>query len=108
MFGDPAAIRALARALRRRAEEIRDLADQLAQAAVTVAWEGVAADTMRAAVQSTAGGLRRTAALHDDAADALDRHADGVGLVQDALDAATHAVTHALTAPLTKAWAALS
>jgi len=97
MFTDPAAIRALARALRRRADEIRDLADQLARAAGAAAWEGAAAEAMRGAVQYGAGGLRRTAGLHDDAADALDRHARSVGMVQEALDAATHALTKALT-----------
>lgn len=108
MLGDPAAISALARALRRRADEIRDLAAQLAQAATAVAWEGAAADAMRGAAQRTAGGLRRTAALHDDAADALDRHAHGVTVVEDALTAATHTLTKALTAPVTKALGALS
>lgn len=107
MLGDPAAISALARALRRRADEIRDLAARLARAADTVAWEGVAAEAMRGAAQRTAGGLRRTAALHDDAADALDRHAHGVSVVDEALAAATHALTTALTTPLTKALGAL-
>jgi len=98
MIGDPAAIRALARALRRRADEIRDLADQLAQAAGAVAWEGAAADAMRGAVRCGAGGMRRTAGLHDDAADALDHHAHRVGVVHDTLDKAAHAVTKALGA----------
>lgn len=98
MIGDPAAIRALAHALRRRAHDIRDLADRLARDARTVAWQGLAAEAMRSAAHGCAGGLRRTADLHDDAADALDRHARRVGAVQGALDDAVHAVSHALGA----------
>lgn len=98
MFGDPAAIRALARALRRRAEELHDLADQLVDAAETAAWQGLAADAMRAATRHSAGGLRRTAALHEDAAEALERHAHRVGIVHDALERAVHALSHALGA----------
>lgn len=98
MIGDPTAIRALAAALRRRAHEIRDLAEHLVHAADDVAWQGLAADAMRAAARHSAGGLRRTAALHDDAAEALERHAHRVGAVQDALDDAVHALSHALGA----------
>ncbi|WP_017933342.1 WXG100-like domain-containing protein [Nocardioides sp. Iso805N] len=98
MFGDPAAIRALAHALRRRADEIHDLADQLVAAAENTAWQGLAADAMRAATRHSAGGLRHTAALHEDAAEALERHARRVGVVHDALDSAVHALSHALGA----------
>ena len=41
-------------------------------------WEGLAADAMRARVRAQVGGLRRTAELADDAAVALDQHADEV------------------------------
>lgn len=98
MIGDATAIRALAHALRRRAHEIRDLADQLADTAADVAWQGLAADAMRTAARHGAAGLRRTAARHDDAADALDRHAHRIGVVQDALDSAVDAISHALGA----------
>ena len=64
----------------------------------TVAWQGVAADAMRTAVRHSAGGLRRTASLHEDAADALEHHAHRVGVVRDAIDDAAHALAHALGA----------
>ena len=98
MFGDPTAIRAHARALRRRADEIHQLAQHLHATGETVAWQGVAADAMRTAVRHSAGGLRRTASLHEDAADALEHHAHRVGVVRDAIDDAAHALAHALGA----------
>lgn len=98
MFNESSAIRALAHAVRRRAHEIRELADHLAREAETVAWQGLAADAMRAAVHHAATGLRRTAALHDDAAEALERHARRVGVVQEALDGAVHTLRHVLGA----------
>lgn len=100
MIGDPTAIRALASAMRRRADEIHDLAARLERAAEDVAWQGRAAEAMRSAVRHSAGCLRRTAALHDDAADALDHHAHRIGIVQDTLDDAAHALGHALGALL--------
>jgi uncharacterized protein YukE len=100
MIGDPTAIRALARAMRRRADEIHDLAARLDRAAEDVAWQGLAADAMRSAVRHSAGCLRRTATMHKDAADALDHHAHRVGIVQDTLDGAVHALGHALGAVL--------
>jgi uncharacterized protein YukE len=98
MIGDPGAIRALARPLRRRADEIRDLADRLVATAVATSWDGLAADAMRGAVRHSADGLRRTAALHDDAADALERHADSVGAAQAAIKRAVEALKDALGA----------
>ena len=41
-------------------------------------WQGLAADAMRARVRAQVGALRRTAELADDAAAALDQHADEV------------------------------
>lgn len=98
MIGDPSAIRALARPLRRRADEIRDLADRLVATAAATSWDGLAADAMRAAVRRSAVGLRGTATLHDDAADALERHADHVGAAQTAIRAAVTALKDALGA----------
>ncbi|WGL52744.1 hypothetical protein P5P86_02710 [Nocardioides sp. BP30] len=98
MFAEPATIRGRARALRRRADEIHDLADHLVRLADEAAWQGLGADAMRAATRHSAGGLRRTATLHEDAAEALDRHAHRVGVVHDALDGAVHALSHALGA----------
>ncbi|WP_051549452.1 putative T7SS-secreted protein [Nocardioides sp. URHA0032] len=88
MYGDTTTIRALARRLRERADEIRDLATGLSAAARDVAWQGVAADTMRVHVATRVSALHRTARLHEDAADALDRHAREVDLLEDlAVDA---------------------
>jgi uncharacterized protein YukE len=98
MIGDPTAIRAHAHALRRRADEIHDLARHLTDAAQSAAWQGRAAEAMRAAVRHSAGCLRRTAALHDEAAEALEHHARRVGIVQDALDSAVDAIGHVLGA----------
>jgi uncharacterized protein YukE len=96
MYGDPDEIRALARALRDRAEEIRGQADRLAARAEAVAWAGHAADTMRVRARAGAGGLRRTAALHDEAAQALERHARAAAGVLEEIDRVEHLITGAL------------
>jgi methyl-accepting chemotaxis protein len=95
MFGDTTTIRALARRLRERADEIRDLAAALTAGAREVAWQGVAADAMRTHVETRVLALHRTARLHEDAADALDRHAREVDLVKDLVDEAKDAVQDA-------------
>ena len=87
MYGDTARIRALATDLRERADEIRELADRLAARAERVPWQGLAADAMRYAAQHRVAALRRTAGLHDDAADALDRHAREVDRLKDLIAA---------------------
>src|SRR3954452_17567995 len=83
MCGDTTRIRSLAGRLRERAAEIRALADRLVASADRVAWEGLAADAMRHHVRDRASDLRRSARLHDDAADALDRHARQVDHLKD-------------------------
>jgi methyl-accepting chemotaxis protein len=85
MYGDTTTIRALARRLRERGDEIRDLAAGLGASARDVAWDGLAADAMRTHVETRVRALYRTACLHDDAADALDRHAREVDQVKDLL-----------------------
>jgi hypothetical protein len=82
MYGDTQAIRGLARGLRRQGDEIRWEADRLLNAAEAVPWQGVAAEAMRCLARHRAGELRRTAALHDEAAAALDDHADAVDRVK--------------------------
>jgi hypothetical protein len=82
MYGDTEAIRSLARDLRRLGDDIRGESDRLLAAAQAVPWEGVAADAMRCLARHRAGALRRTAALHDEAAAALDDHADAVDRVK--------------------------
>lgn len=74
-YGDPGAIRALAARLREQAAEVRSEAERLRGLADAVPWTGRAADAMRERARAGAAGLRRTADLHEDAAEALDRHA---------------------------------
>ena len=82
MYGNTEAIRGLARGLRRQADDIRWEADTLLARADAVPWEGVAADAMRCLARHRVSELRRTAALHDDAAGSLDDHADAVDRVK--------------------------
>lgn len=92
MYGDTTTIRALARDLRARADEIRAEADRLAARTDQVHWRGLAADALRAHSHRRAAALRRTAALHADAADALDRHAREVDRLKDLIAAIEHQV----------------
>ncbi len=104
MYGDPSAIRALAHGLRTRAEDVRREADRLVARLDSTPWTGRAADAARGRGRERAGDLMRTAALHETAADAVDRHAREVehrrdliahvervvtGLVADAVAAGT-------------------
>ena len=83
MYGDTSVIRDLARDLRERATDIRSAADRLVGQADQTRWTGLAADAMRSHCRERAVALRRTALLHDDAADALDRHAAAVDRVKE-------------------------
>lgn len=93
MYADPNAIRALAGALRARAEEIRASAGQLGAAATAVRWTELAADAMRGRAIDGVSELDRSAGLHDDAAAALERHAAAVERVQALIHAAWSRVT---------------
>ena len=75
MYGDTTVIRGLARTLREQATDIRTEADSLVGHADVVRWTGLAAEAMRRLAREHAGDLRACATHHDDAADALDRHA---------------------------------
>ncbi len=75
MYGDTTVIRRLAAGLRDQAAEIRLEADRLVARTEAVGWLGRAGDALRERAHGRALALRRSAALHDDAADALDRHA---------------------------------
>ncbi len=97
MYGDPRAIRRLATQLREQGDDIRADADRLVAEAEQVAWQGWAADAMRAHVARRAAGLRQAARAHDEAATALDRHADEVERLQ-ALIAAIERRAHRLIA----------
>jgi hypothetical protein len=78
MYGDTEAIRGLARTMRGQGVALRSEAERLLTRAEAVPWQGLAADAMRARVRTQVRALRRTAELADDAAVALDRHADEV------------------------------
>ena len=98
MYGDPDAIRGLARQLRDRADEIRSQAARLSTSATDVPWEGCTADAMRHHLHDQVRALFRTASLHDDAADALDRHAREVQRLQDLIAAIEHRALHLVAA----------
>jgi uncharacterized protein YukE len=90
MYGDASAIRHLAGRLRDRADEIRAAAARLADHIDQAPWHGLAADAMRHHTHAQLAALRETARLHDDAADALDRHAREVQRLQDLIAAIEH------------------
>lgn len=98
MYGDATAIHQLAGQLRERAGRIRDAAGQLAGEVDQVAWEGLAADAMRAQTGLQLHALRQAADLHDDAADALDAHAARVQQLQDLIAAIEHRATQLVDA----------
>jgi hypothetical protein len=83
MYGDTSVIRDLARDLRERAVDIRSAADALVGQAERTRWTGLAADAMRAHCRDRAAALRVTATRHEDAADALERHAAAVDRVKE-------------------------
>ena len=87
MYGDATAIRHLAGRMRDRADEIRAAAARLAGHIEQVPWQGRAADAMRHHAGARITVLRETARLHDEAADALDRHAREVQRLQDLIAA---------------------
>jgi hypothetical protein len=92
MLTDTSGIRHLARRMRERAEEIRAEAARVRRRADDVPWQGRSAEAMRLHVATRLSTLAMTADLHDDAAEALDRHAGAVdslaaagGVVADAV-----------------------
>jgi len=87
MYGDTRVLRDLARAMRDQASDIRQEADHLAARAERVPWSGLAADAMRRRSHDRAAALRRTALLHEDAAEALDRHAAEVDRLEELIAA---------------------
>jgi hypothetical protein len=83
MYGDTSVIRGHARRLRERADDLRTEADALLGSSEAVRWTGMAADAMRRLAREHATGLRSCAGAHDEAADALDRHASAVDRVKE-------------------------
>lgn len=96
MYGDTTAIRALAGRLRERADELRATADRLVTSTEQVPWQGLAADALRHHARERAAALRHTAVLHDEAAEALDRHAREVDRLTDLIAAIERRFHHLL------------
>lgn len=94
MYGDTTVIRSLARRLREQGADVRAEADALAGSAEAVPWTGLAADAMRALARAQAGDLRACAQAHDDAAEALERHAGEVDRLEDLIAGIEHRVMH--------------
>lgn len=90
MYGDSSVIRALAREMRTRAGDVRAEADAVAGRAEAVPWSGLAADAMRRLARDHAAGLRCCASSHEDAADALDRHAREVDRLKELIASIEH------------------
>jgi hypothetical protein len=96
MYGDADVIRALARTLREQGSDIRSEADALVGRADAVPWTGLAAEAMRHLARDHAGCLRTSAARHEDAAEALERHAREVDHLQAVIAAVERRFTHLL------------
>jgi len=86
MYGDTTVIRRLAADLREQAVDIRAEADRLVARTDAAGWLGRAGDALRERARQRALALRRSAALHDDAAEALERHAREVERLQRLID----------------------
>jgi hypothetical protein len=104
MYGDTETIRGLARTMRGHAASITTEADVLLARAEGTPWAGLAADAMRLRVREQVAALRRTAQLYDEAAAALERHADSVdrlkaliAAIEDKVMALVAAARHRLT-----------
>jgi uncharacterized protein YukE len=93
---DTGAVRHLAAELTERAVTIRDLATDLHRRVDGVPWQGAAADAMRSHADGRLAALLHSADLHDDAGEALVKHADAVdsalallaSLVEEVVDTA--------------------
>jgi uncharacterized protein (DUF3084 family) len=85
MYGDTEVLRRRADQLREQGVDVRMLADQLVAQTERLGWTGRAAESMRLRVQERATHLRAVAGQHDTAADSLDRHAQDVTTLQDAI-----------------------
>lgn len=97
---DTGAVRHLAAELTERAAEIRETATDLGRRVADVPWQGVAADAMRSHADGRIAALLHAADLHDDAGEALVKHADAVdgarALALSLVDTATDTATDTL------------
>jgi hypothetical protein len=85
MYGETDVMRHRGGQLREQSADIRRLSDQLVGQADRIAWTGRAADAMRERARHRATALRECAQRYESAADALDRHADDVDRLKDAI-----------------------
>jgi uncharacterized protein YukE len=85
MYGETDVMRRRVGQLREQGVDIRQLADQLVATTDSVSWTGRAAAAMRERARERATALRECAQHYDAAADALDRHADDVDHLKDAI-----------------------
>ena len=92
MLTDTSGIRHLARRMREGAAEIRAEGARVRRRADDVPWQGRSAEAMRTQVAVRLTTLAATADLHDDAAAALEQHADAVDAVVALGDAVGDAV----------------
>lgn len=88
MYGDPHAIRRLAHDLRLTAVDLRAEGRALRGCLDDAAWTGRAAEALAALSRGRLTDLVHTATLHDDAAEALDRHAHEVEHLEDLIEGA--------------------
>lgn len=96
MYGDTTVVRTLAGRMREQGSDIRAEADRLVGLAEAVPWTGLAADAMRRLARDHAGTLRTCAGLHEEAAEALERHAREVDHLEDLIAAVERRVRHLL------------
>ena len=94
MLTDTTGIRHLAGRMRERAQEIRAEAARVRRRADDVPWQGRSAEAMRRQVAARLTTLAATADLHDDAADALLRHARAVDAVAAVAGGAVSQAVH--------------
>ena len=94
MLTDTTGIRHLARRMRERAQEIRAEAARVRRRADDVPWQGRSAEAMRRQVAVRLATLSATADLHDDAAEALLRHARAVDAVSAVAAGAVTTAVH--------------
>ena len=94
MLTDTTGIRHLAARMHDRAQEIRAEAAHVRRRADEVPWQGRSAEAMRGQVAVRLRTLAATADLHDDAAEALLRHARAVDAVTAVVGGAVAAAVH--------------
>lgn len=85
MYGDSAAIRGRARALRDQSVDVRAMADRLVGQIEQIGWDGRAARDLRERIRDRAAQLRDCAAQHETAAESLEKHLGETDRLKDAI-----------------------